>query len=60
MRKFCILLFLCVFLVSCRDESVEFGTVEYYPSFLWEEAKISPVTRTMDCDFSIDAQNDAN
>ena len=60
MKKLSILLFICIILVSCKDESVDFGTVEYYPAFLWEDANISPVTKTMDCDFSLDAQNDAN
>lgn len=59
MKKLSILLFICIILVSCKDESVDFGTVEYYPAFLWEDANISPVTKTMDCDFSLDAQNDA-
>lgn len=60
MKKLSILLFICIFFASCKDESVNFGTVEYYPSFLWEDANISPVTKIMDCDFSLDAQNDAN
>ena len=48
-----------VFLSSCKnDESVSFGTVEYYPSFLWEESNITPVTKTFDFDFSQDAKDD--
>lgn len=59
MKNLIILLFICIFFASCKDESVNLGTVEYYPAFLWEDANISPVTKTMDCDFSLDAQNDA-
>lgn len=60
MKRICILIFLCTILSSCKDESVDFGTVEYYPEFLWVDANITPVVKTMVCDFSIDAQNDAN
>lgn len=59
MKKFSILLLLCIALVGCKDKSTDFGTVKYYPSFLWVSDSISPVVKTMDCDFSIDAQNDA-
>ena len=55
-----ILLFLCIFLNSCKGDDVDFGTVEYYPPFPLVEANITPVEKTMDCDFSLDAQNDAN
>ena len=60
MKKINILLLSCILLVSCKDEKVEFGTVEYYPAFLWVDENMSPVTKTMDCDFSLDAQEDAN
>ncbi|MCQ2258723.1 MAG: hypothetical protein MJZ41_12150 [Bacteroidaceae bacterium] len=60
MKKFSILLLLCIALVGCKDKSTDFGTVKYYPSFLWVSDSISPVVKTMDCDFSIDAQNDAS
>ena len=46
-------------LTSCKkDESVSFGTVEYYPSFLWVDSKMAPVTKTFDFDFSQDAKDD--
>lgn len=42
---------------SCKkDESVSFGTVEYYPSFLWVDSKTTPVTKSFDFDFSQDAK----
>lgn len=46
-------------LTSCEDNSVSFGTVEYYSSFLWVDENITPVTKTFDFDFSQDAQNDS-
>lgn len=45
-------------LTSCHDNSVSFGTVEYYPKFLWVDSNIDPVTKTFDFDFSQDAKND--
>ena len=43
-------------LSSCtKGESVSFGTVEYYPSFLWVDSNITPVKKTFDFDFSQDA-----
>lgn len=46
-------------LTSCKkDECVSFGTVEYYPSFLWVDSNITPVTKTFDFDFSQDAKDD--
>lgn len=45
-------------LSSCKkDESVTFGTVEYYPSFLWVDSKTTPVTKTFEFDFSQDAKD---
>ena len=45
-------------LASCKkDESVSFGTVEYYPGFLWIDSKTTPVTKTLDFDFSQDAKD---
>ena len=58
MKKLTVLIILCMFLGSCKEKSIPFGTIEYYPSFLWKDAKMTSVTRTMDCDFSVDAQND--
>ena len=47
-----------VCLSSCKkDESVSFGTVEYYPSFLWVDSKTTPVTKTFEFDFSQDAKD---
>lgn len=46
-------------MTSCKkDESVSFGTVEYYPSFLWVDSNITPVTKTFDFDFSQDAKDE--
>lgn len=45
-------------LSSCKkDESVSFGTVEYYPDFLWVDSKTMPVTKILDFDFSQDAKD---
>lgn len=50
--------FLVICLASCKkDESVTFGTVEYYPSFLWVDSKLTPVTKTFDFEFSQDAKD---
>ena len=49
--------FFLICLSSCKkDESVSFGTVEYYPSFLWVDSKTTPVTKTFNFDFSQDAK----
>lgn len=49
---------LLICLSSCKkDESVSFGTVEYYPNFLWVDSQITPVTKILDFDFSQDAKN---
>ena len=60
MRKTFFLLCLCFLLCCCKDKGVSFGTVEYYPSFLWIGENTSPIVKTLNCDFSIDAQNDKN
>lgn len=50
--------FFLICLSSCKkDESVTFGTVEYYPSFLWVDSKTMPVTKTFDFAFSQDAKD---
>lgn len=47
-----------VVLASCtEDNTVSFGTVEYYPSFLWVDEDIDPVTKTFEFDFSQDAKD---
>ena len=49
---------LLVCLSSCKkDESVSFGTVEYYPDFLWVDSKTTSVSKTFEFDFSQDAKN---
>lgn len=49
---------LLICLSSCKkDESVSFGTVKYYPNFLWVDSKTTPVTKTFDFDFSQDAKD---
>lgn len=53
---FIIVSIILVSLSSCKkDESVTFGTIEYYPSFLWVDSKTTPVTKTLEFDFSQDA-----
>ena len=49
--------FLICFSSCKKDESVTFGTVEYYPSFLWVDSKLTPVTKTFDFEFSQDAKD---
>lgn len=59
MRKITLCYFilaLCL-LQSCKDDKT-IGDVNYHPSFLWSEARIEPVDKTFDFDFSEDAQND--
>lgn len=48
-------------MTSCKkDESISFGTVEYYPGFLWSDPNLTPVTKTFDFDFSPDAKSEAS
>lgn len=56
--KLLLISFIAIAFSSCKDKAVSFGTVEYYPSFLWVESNLKPVTKTLDFDFSQDAQND--
>ena len=45
-------------LSSCKkDENVSFGTVEYYPDFLWVDSKTTPVTKILIFNFSQDAKD---
>ncbi len=57
-----ILLLLFLGLMSCKqeDKSLTFGTVEYYPSFLWVDSSVTTVTKTFDFDFSQDAKDDGS
>lgn len=57
MRTIILILVLGV-LVACKDDSVKFGTVEHYNSFLWSDAKTVPVEKTFEFDFSEDAVQD--
>lgn len=54
-----IFILVLVILTSCDKNSVSFGTVEYYPSFLWVNSNITPVKKTFEFDFSLDAQHDS-
>jgi hypothetical protein len=46
---------------SCGDnKGVSLGEVKYYPSFLFSDSKIEPVTKTFDLEFSQDAKLDRN
>lgn len=45
-------------LSSCEGDGVPLGEVRYYPSFLWVDEDITPVTKTVDFDFSQDAKDD--
>lgn len=58
--KFGIFVSLILIFSSCEDDCVSLGSVKYYPSFLWEKSNITPVKKTIDFDFSMDAQNDSN
>lgn len=53
-------LFFSFVLSSCHGNQTSYGEVDYYPSFLWTDAHIQPVTKTFDFNFSPDAKNDAN
>lgn len=56
----CIILFLTVvFFVSCDNRTVSFGSVEYYPDFLWVNSKITPLEKEFEFAFSPDAQLDS-
>lgn len=59
MRHILVILCCSALLCGCKNKSTQLGTVEYYPSFLWEDAKLTPSVKTMDCDFSEDAKHDA-
>lgn len=56
--KITIISFITLSLLSCKDENVSLGTVEYYPNFLWVDANITPITKTFDFEFSQDAKDD--
>jgi len=56
--KTTIILFIILSLFSCKDEGVSFGTVEYYPDFLWVDANMSSVKKTFVFEFSPDAKSD--
>lgn len=47
-------------MISCKDNSIDFGTVEYYPDFLWSKSSVTPVKKIFDFDFSQDAKDDPN
>lgn len=57
LKRIIFLVLICV-VTSCTSESVSLGTVEYYPSFLWVNAKTTPVVKKMLFDFSEDAKDD--
>lgn len=56
--KLFIIPFVSLLICSCEDKGISLGAVDYYPSFLWVEANMTPVTKTIDFDFSEDAKND--
>ncbi len=59
MKKHIIILFaLGLFLSSCQDSFEKWGTVAYYPSFLWVNADTIPLKKTFEFEFSNDALND--
>lgn len=45
-------------LLSCKDDSIDMGTVYYSPSFLWVEADTIPLKKTFQFDFSDDAKGE--
>lgn len=56
--KYIALSFAALALVSCKDDRVSLGTVQYRPSFLWSDSAVNPVNKTFTFDFSQDAQTD--
>lgn len=60
MRYIYITIISSVFLsfISCKEEGMPLGTVDYYPSFLWIDSRTIPVLKTVEFDFSQDAKND--
>ena len=59
MKQITYILFLVILLLtSCKEKTISFGNVEYYPPFLWVDENITPVTKTFDFDFSEDAKAD--
>lgn len=53
-----IFFFVLVLFCSCSEHSTKFGTVTYYPKFLWVDAKTVPAEKVFEFDFSQDAKND--
>ena len=51
---------LCMLVTSCKDDTVSLGDVNYYPSFLWVDSNITPITKTFNLEFSQDAKLDPN
>lgn len=51
---------LCAMMQACADdsnvESYKLGTVSYHPAFLWTDAELVPLEKTMVLDFSDDAK----
>lgn len=58
MKYITILSIFLLFFSSCKDEGISFGTVDYYPDFLWIDSQTMPVQKTLEFDFSQDAKND--
>ncbi len=58
MRNFLTLCLVLLSLASCKDDSVKFGVAKYHPSFLWCKADTVPVEKTLQLEFSADAQTD--
>lgn len=50
--------FIAVVFSSCNDDRISLGEVLFYPSFLWVDENVTPVTKTFDFDFSQDAKDD--
>lgn len=59
-RRYSYLCLLVLCMISCKDNSIDFGTVEYYPDFLWSKSSVTPVKKIFDFDFSQDAKDDPN
>lgn len=60
MKQYTYILFSVILICfsSCKEnENVSFGTVCYYPSFLWVDSQLFPVTKTLFFDFSQDAKD---
>lgn len=43
-------------MTSCDEQHADWGTTTRYPQFLWSEGSVTPITKTIDLEFSTDAK----